>query len=323
MIALYIILGIMAFILIFFIVMGFVIESLGFSKRFDPDPLVKYYTNEEFNIEREPLKIKVGKETIRGYSYNPNSKIDDAIVVFVHGMYATIDAYNQEICTIAEAGYEVIALNHIGVGTSTGKKITGLGGSLRCLDNTIDYVKANSKYSGRKIYVVGHSWGAYAAINIRKYHSDVNKIVAIAPFVSVNRLLINLLDKSLKPFIPFITLADICRNGSYSMQSAKSLKDNSNNILVLHSKNDPMVSFDLNTGYLMDNYDNILFIISNRNAHNPTYTLEAVEYMREYTDELSCTPLDKQEELKRNTDFHKMGELNMKTMNEIISFLNK
>lgn len=323
MIALYVVLGLALAILCVFIVMGFIIQGIGFSKRFNPDPLVKYYTNLEFNIKRAPLEVKCHKETLRGFIYNKDAIKKDAVVVFAHGMYATVDAYNQEICTICQRGYEVIALNHAGVDTSTGSRLEGIGGSLKALKATIEYINNSDEYKGRKIYVVGHSWGGYAALNIRAYY-NVDKIVALAPYASANRLLLNLLPRSLKAFTPFVIFADICKNGFYcTKNAARTLRKHPGNVLVLHSTNDPMVSYELNTGYLMDKVDGVEYLIFKRNGHNPTYTEEAVEYMREYTDELSCTKPSEQNKLKEKTDFHKMGELNKDTMNEIVSFLNK
>ena len=324
MLALIIILVVLVIILIILFIAGIVAHKMLFGKRFTKDPLVSYYNNLEFNINRKPLEVKCGKNILRGYDYNYDNYSKAAIVVFSHGMWCNVDAYNQDICTIAQSGYEVIAINHTGVDTSDGSSLLGFSGSLKALDSTISLIKANPSYKDRDIYVVGHSWGAYATLNITKYHSDIKKLVAMAPFASTARLLRGLLPRPLYVLIPFVMLAEKISLGKYAnCVSLKSLNSFNGESLILHSKNDPMVNFKLNTGYLMEHNNSAQYLITEDRGHNPDYRASSVEYMNKYLTECKALKGNELTNYKKQADFHRMGELDMDIMNRIIEFLNK
>ncbi len=324
MMALIIVLVVAIILFIVLLVISLIAHNKLFGKRFTKDPLVRYYSSSDFNINRRALEIKCGKNTLRGYDYNYDKYSKSPIVVFSHGMWCNVDAYNQDICTIARAGYEVIAINHTGVDTSDGKSILGLSGSLKALDSTISYIKSNPSLKDRAIYVVGHSWGGYATLNIPYFHKDISKLVAIAPFRSVNALLRGLLAKPLYILIPFIELIEKIKCGKHGLKRALvSLKGFKGSVLILHSKNDPMINYELNTGYLMKKDLKASFLINADRCHNPNYSKEAVDYMNEYLS--TCKKLENEELVayKRQADFKKMGELDNKVMAKIIEFLDK
>ncbi|MCR5350753.1 MAG: lysophospholipase, partial [Acholeplasmatales bacterium] len=191
MIILYIILGIVGLLILLNIILFLIVlKSYNkiFNTRFEPSPLVKYYEASEYNLDSKKIEIKCENETIRGNIYTHGNYDENKIIVFVHGMNACKDAYMQEIGTLCQNGFMVLGFDHIGVYESTGK-LKGISSSVRTLDYVINYVKNNEELKDKDIYVVGHSWGAYATINIVKYHKDIKGIVALAPFVNVSSFL--------------------------------------------------------------------------------------------------------------------------------------
>ena len=79
-------------------------------------------------------------------------------------MLSDQNSYLQDIEYFCRNNYQVFGFDYIGVSSSTGKNIKGLGNSLKSLDIVISYLKLN--YPNKDIYVVGHSWGGYATTNI-------------------------------------------------------------------------------------------------------------------------------------------------------------
>ena len=171
---------------------------------------------------------------------------------------------------------------------------------------------------------MGHSWGGFATCNVIHYHKDIKKIVALAPFVSVGKVVGQSIPKGFKIIIPFVVLADYIKNGSYSFRnSIKSLKSFKGDALILHSKNDFMVKYEANTVPLMRECKNAKFLISENKYHNPDYSDDALKIMVNFYKEIKGKTAEEANEIKKRTDFIAMGKLDDEVMNSIISFLNE
>ncbi len=326
MIWLYIVLGVIGGVILISFIFAIVLHSMYFGKRFTPDPLVTYYSNSEFNIDRIAVEIPCRRETLRGYLYNPNGSIKDKLIVFNHGMGSSIDAYNQDICYFAARGYMVLGVNHIGVDTSSGRGVKGFSGSLKSLDYVLRWVDKSGLGKGKKIIVIGHSWGGFAASNITKYHPEVSKVIAISPFVSIRRMLKSSLPPFLNFLIPYIYLIDYFKCGKYAFcNSRKSLNSFNGSTLIVASRNDFMIKYDLNAGYLHHSVYGARYLINDDRYHNPNYTKDAVNYMIDYMTRLNAYKgnLEAINNLKKNTDFHRMGALDFEVMDKILKFIEE
>ena len=94
---------------------------------------------------------------------------------------AEMDVLNKEANKLFEAkDYE-------GAESSDGKDIRGFGNSLRCTDYVIRVIKNNPELKDRDIYVVGHSWGGFAASNIAGIYKDIKGVVPLSPVIGVSR----------------------------------------------------------------------------------------------------------------------------------------
>lgn len=320
MLALYIILGgILGLIIIIFIFANIFLHKI-FGTHFYKDELVNYYTNEEYNIDRKDISVKTKKGTLRGYVYNENGIIKDKIIILAHGLMSNVDAYNQEICYFAKNGYTVVALNNLGVENSDRKSMLGFSQGLYSLDHVCKYVK--EEYKDRKIIVIGHSWGGFAASNIPYYHEDIESIILLAPFISIKNLVQGRVGKSLYFIIPFLILADYFRVGRYSFRNAlKSLKNYKGKIILLASKDDKVINFDTNSKVLIDNFDVKKIITTDRN-HNPDYTKEAIYKQEQYALKLSkATTLESKNRVKKNTNYHELGELDLSILNQVLNYI--
>ena len=321
----YIALGITIFILlvvVLFIVV-FRIHNKAFNKRFMPNPLVKFYTKEEFNLDYEKIEIKYNDETIAGGLYSYGEYDNDKLIIFCHGMESCKESYMQEIGYIAQKGFLVLGFDYLGTNESTGL-IKGFGTSLKSLDIVINYIKSNDKLKNKKIYVVGHSWGGYASTNIVSLHNDIEGIVALAPALNFYRLLRSVY--KINPFFArLVVFVDKIKLGKYSNRNGlKSLKKYNGKILIIQSKDDNRVKFDTSLGLIKKELnDKAEYIILEDRMHNPDYKKESVDYLNEFLNNVFKYSGEEQIEYMKNQNYHKMGELDPVVMDGIINFLKK
>lgn len=326
MLVLYVTLGIIAGLILLLCILSAIIHHQSFGKRWEPDGIVKYYDLEEYpNLSAENIEIPTKKGKLRGKLYFYSQEKYEGILVFSHGMWGSHRAYLQEMEILARNGFKVLGIDAYGTELSDGKNINGLGSSLMTLDEVITYVKTT--YPDEKIFVMGHSWGGFAAVNIAKYHKDIEAIVAMSPFISVRQILKHQLPKFLYPTIPFLVLLDALHCGKYSFANArKTLKKSMVNTLIIHSRDDQMVPYKKATGYLENHIkkENIQYCIVDGKKHNPDYTIEALSYtqsafakMKSIENEAECL------EYRKKLDYHKMGEIDKKVFDVILDFLKK
>lgn len=309
-------------ILIILFVLAYILHNKVFGKRYIPDPLINYYTSDEFNLKSKKVNIKCGKEELIGNLYYHDNYINDKIIIFAHGMWSSTKAYIQDIAYLCNNNFMVLGFDYIGTDLSTGKSIKGLSNGLKSLDYAIRFIK--KEYPNKEIYLVGHSWGAFNSLNALKYHKDIKKVVAMAPFVSLKTVFKGMLPKSLSFLIPFVVLVEFFKCGKYSFaNSIKSLNKYAGSAYILHSKNDNMISYINNTNKIINKCKNknIVYKIVDNKYHNPNYSDEAINNLLKYSLSLNGKTNEEIIQIKNNTDFHKLGELDENIMNDIIKFL--
>lgn len=325
MIWLYVLLGVIGlFVLIFIILFIFVLKSYNkmFNKRFMPDPLITYYKMEEFNLDCKRIEINCNGEYIRGGIYTYGDYDKNKIIIFSHGMGACKDAYMQEIGTLAQKGFMVLGYDYLGTYESDGKMM-GFADSVKSLDYVINYVKNSDDLKNKEIYVMGHSWGGYATINIVKFHKDVKGVIALAPFVSVNSLLRYGIKRRSVITILMIELIELLRFGKYAdCDGLKSLKGYSGKIMLLQSTDDNQVKYEKALGYLKKNLkDKAKYVIMNDRLHNPDYTLDSIKYFNEFFSNINKYKGEELKDYFKKQNFHKMGELDSVVIDKIVNFI--
>ena len=323
---LYIILGILAFLLIFAIVAYAIAKKLHkafFIGHYYDDTRINYYTKEEFGLDFSPVEINMEDSILKGglYSY-PNYDKTKIFVVF-HGMWSGVAAYVQDIEYICHKGYQVLAMNYEGTNDSTGN-LRGLANSLRCADAIIKYVKENPLLKEREIYVYGHSWGGFAATNIPYYYKDIKGVLALAPFISISSCMKGMLPKGLWFIIPFYKIIEYGKTKKYSKANAiTSLADFKGNVVIIHSTNDKVVKFKYNTNMLKKKLSNLNYIIVDDKDHCPQYSINAVAVGRKFMEETSKMGEKEKTEYMKGFDFHSMGALDNSLLDKAFGLLLK
>ncbi|MBR2930579.1 MAG: alpha/beta fold hydrolase [Clostridia bacterium] len=250
-------------------------------KRHDPDGSVFYFDPEDFGLEYDRLDFKGDKRQIlRGRFYKKDVTHLDTLVVFEHGMGNGHKAYMREIATVCEAGYEVFAYDHTGTLESEGEHIGGFSQSLADLDHAITAVKQSGRVGGRKLAVIGHSWGGFSTMNIPALHKDIDAVVALSGYVSPIEMIRSALG-GLKGYADLLFEEVEAPFGHYAYADARySLALSATRALIIHSEDDstcPVSHFDKLKAALSGNY-NVTFMLIDGKRHNPTFTADAVVY---------------------------------------------
>lgn len=252
-----------------------------------------YYSAEDFpGLEREPFPFASPMgHRMQGYFYHFENPKPGRLVVFDHGMGGGHRSYLKEIALLAGHGYLVFAYDHTGCMESGGAGTNGFAQSLCDLDVCLNALKAHPMCAGRTVSVVGHSWGAYACLNIPAFHPEVRHVIAISGFVSVAQMLRQVLGGPLRLYRGAAFGWEKASNPDYAAcNAADALQGTDARVLVIHSGDDPVVRASLHFRPLQASLaakKNIRFLEVTGKEHNPNYTVDAVQYKRTYLAQLS------------------------------------
>ncbi len=255
--------------------------------RCDDTETVLYFSAEDFaglQSETYAFKSSMG-HTLQGYLYFYDNFIEDRLIVFDHGFGGGHRAYMKEIEKLCAHGYRVFAYDHTGCMESGGESPNGLAQSLCDLNDCITTLKADKRFTGVDISVVGHSWGAFSTLNIASLHPEISHIVALCGFVSVEEMINTFFAGPLKGYRKAVLALEQKSNPKFfTFNAVESLKNSNVRALLIYSENDHLcrrVHYDiLKEG--LDKKENVRFLFVQNKGHNPNYTTDAVKLLGEF-----------------------------------------
>ena len=325
-IVLIVVASVLLFLILVLLGVAIFFQRMMFKNRFKLNPLQGVYTKEILGLDARPIEIPMKGIKMRGFIYSKGEVDPNKIVVYCHGMWSCHDSYLQNIGYIAAKGYDVIGFDYEGVESSDGKDIRGFGNSLRCTDYVIRYIKNNPELKDRDIYVVGHSWGGFAASNIAGIHKDIKGVVPLSPVIGISELMKGLLPKWMGFMAYIFEFVDSLRCGKYSyMNAIKSLNDYEGKVLFIHSSDDPTVKIDYSTNYVQrkTKNKNIKYFVLTDRRHQPHYTLEACDKLQAFKEKMNGLSNDELDELLRGADFLSMGAVDPEVMDKIVELIKE
>ena len=303
--------------------------------RYDDEGYIKYFSAADFpGLQAEPFRFTSVKNTLRGFWYRCGGERNE-LIVFCHGVGGGHRSYMTEIALLCGRGYTVLAYDNTGCFDSGGRDIGGFGQSLADLDAAVKALKADGAWEKfSRVFVMGHSWGGYAAANIPKYQSGFEKAVVISGFVSVERMLLTQTAgaKTAKDRFTFRRLCAFEKKACPAYFGANALdavNEGKTKYLFAHSKDDPVVPYAEHTRYIRENAksDAEYLIVSGR-MHNPNYTADAVVYMSEVLGGFQAAQkagkmktLDEKEAYFKDTDWRRMTAQDEGFWDRVCAFL--
>ena len=252
--------------------------------RADETGAIFYYAHEDFpGLQRQAYPVRSSKgHTLSGYLYFREGYRADRLVIFEHGIGSGHRGYMKEINLLTEHGFRIFAYDHTGCMESGGETTGGLCHSLVDLDDAISALKRDEAFRSLDISVMGHSWGAFSTLNIAAFHPEISHLVAISGFRSFAAMTRQAFGGLLKKTGKRIYREEAALNPRYSgVDAVETLKNTSAKALILHSEDDPIVSYKehfLTMREALSDRENITFYSVDGKRHNPNYTCDAVAY---------------------------------------------
>ena len=309
----------------------------GFQKsinRYDELPYLSYFRYTDFdNMHADAYVFKSGDNTLRGNVYYYDGYQKDVIVIFCHGIGGGHSSYMSEINYLCKSGFKVLAYDNTGCVSSDGKDILALASSLRDLDNAIISLKESLEYKNKKIYVMGHSWGGFAASNIYNFQK-VNKIVAVSPFISIKQIYKDFFTDFKRLFVPrIVQLEGQAVGKKYAKSKAyDALNKEYAKGLIIHSEDDNLVFYKSTTKVLKEkvNNPNVKLLVLKDKDHHPLFTLDAVNYYNQVFGtfnklvlEHKLETLEAKKEYFKSVDFLRIVKQDDEVWKQIIDFLKE
>lgn len=261
-------------------------DKMVFGRRADKNPLLKYFTAEDFGLTAQSVSLPKG---LKGFVYSEKeaTKIGK-LIIFCHGMGPGHIAYTTEIAYFCNLGYKVLAVDSRGCNFSDGKSIKGMYSGVETVIAAIDFAKKNKDGlfgESPEIYLVGHSWGAYSAL-CASAKRKVEGVVAISspctPSKTIQEGAAGFISKPLSVVLrPFWWLVGFLKYGAKgNSNAAHSAMKNGAPTLIIHGDKDKVVS-SVQAVYYKAEGENITKLFVNGKAHNPYNTENAERLLSE------------------------------------------
>lgn len=301
------------------------IHSNLFGSRCETKPGIKYFHACDYkNLRTTKFSFKNSNGFILNGFYYYYDPIDfNSLILFCHGMGGGHEAYLNEIEFFARYGYTVLSFDYQGTIFSEGDKVGGFLQGLSDVDECLEVIKKENHFNN--IYLVGHSWGAFNAMNVIKFHPEVKKVVAMSGFLSLKQIFSDSIPFPLKFLYRGLKKIEEKDHEKYKdIDSLNSLSSFKGKALLLHSVEDDIVDFYNSFQFIKDcnNNKNISFKECTGKYHNVSYKIESVNALRSYLKKLEQLSTDEEKiALADKTDFTKLCDLDFGLMNEIINFL--
>ena len=284
------------FLIISFII-GYYITSSEMKKNFGrgdyPDPnltVTWFYDHYENDYPREEVNFKSGDITLKGYLYGMDNK--KGLIIFAHGIGSGHEFYLSLITNLVDRGWSVFAYDCTGSGYSEGDGTNGLAQSVIDLDNALAFAESDSRTKDMDMFVLGHSWGGYAAAAVLNFDHNVKASVTISgyntPFAELAETCDDSYGAAGKLLYPLVWLYNKVEFGKNSSLSAvDGINKSDIPVLVIHGKNDEVIHYNgasiiaQKEKITNPNAEFYTFSDEDRSGHNSIFsTAEYVEYKK-------------------------------------------
>ena len=311
-----------------------------FVPRFDKDGIVPYLSYKDFdnlNYFEGEFKNSIGIN-IAYFAYYYDNYKKDKFILFTPGIGPGHTAYVREIERLAKEGYFVLSIDYCGCDKSEGLAMNSINEPTRDVLDFIKFIRNTSDerlndIKDLEIVLVGHSLGAYTALNVINLSPDIKKAVIMSGFIS---LLLELKGATKIPFgIVFSSITKYEKKANkefYKINNLRYLKNTNDKILFIHSIDDKIVPYKTSTYKVQKNNKNpnLEFLIVDGKDHTPHYSSDAVKYMKEtfstYSNlvkENKLNTLEEKQAFMKEKDLFKMTEPDEEVYKYILAHIEK
>lgn len=277
------------------IVVGYVITCVEMNKNFGRGDYPEkrfaatyFYDHYENDYPRQEVSFLSGENTLKGYIYGGSN--DKGLIVFAHGIGGGHEYYLKLLTKLVDDGWRIFAYDATGSGNSEGEGSKGLAQSVIDLDLALDFTESDPELGKMDTYVLGHSWGGYAAAAVLNFDHDIKGCVSMSgyntPYEQLAESCDSMFGKASFLLYPFIWTYNKMKFGKDSSWSAvDGINKTDIPVLVIHGSNDEIIGFE-NSAIIAHkdeitnpNVEYKVFSEEGRNGHNTYfYTPEYKEY---------------------------------------------
>ena len=136
------------------------------------------YERVQHKLLRSEFFYTVNDVKLKGYYYEASQS--KGLIVLSHGMKSGADDYLPIIEYMVNAGYNVFSYNCTGTYESEGDDLVGMCQSVIDLEGTLAYIQSVDALSKMPLFLIGHSWGGYAATSVLSLRKEVRACASIA-----------------------------------------------------------------------------------------------------------------------------------------------
>ncbi|MDR1805413.1 MAG: lysophospholipase [Clostridium sp.] len=254
-------------------------------------PFSPYLSYEDIDKEaypREQFAFSSGENTLAGFEYGSGGT--RGLVVVAAGKGGSGDDYIGFITHFVDGGYTVISYDKTGVARSEGETLLGLYQPVRDLDALLSYIEGQGKYGGLPMYLLGHSMGGYGVCAVLSRGHRVNAVVSMAGYNDGAALYtdqgLQMFGKKYYLLLPHFLAIQKITFGDDMAAAVDSINATDTPVLVIHGKNDEMVTCDTLSIYSQRDKitnPNVRYVLT-EGDHEWLYSSKAAEEYRRQTE---------------------------------------
>lgn len=314
-----------------------------FGKRIDlySYPFGGYLIDDFPNLKYEDRNFITSKGiTLRGrlFTQKQKSKETKSLIIFSHGLGPGYDGYIGEIDYLVQSGYDVFAYYNTGTGKSGGESIVGFPQSVIDLSYALDYVLEDRHLRTLPLGLYGHSWGAYAVMNVLNLDYPIRAVVERSGPVSSKRIMrsvaINKAGRKAIPLLPFISYVENLKTGKiHKLNAIDGINKSDAEILLMHSEDDEVVPIDTSPFNYLSRIKNPkvrTMLFSNKGHHvvksnrGLKYSVEKNKEYNELSEKYNGEiPYEEKEKFGKSVDNKLYFELDFTVMQDITNFYDE
>ena len=213
------------------------------------------------------LSLKVGHDTVNGFKWTTPGKQTDKTILICHGFDSNSYRFAEYIKPLLDEGFNVIAFDAPGHGTSTGKTITVLLYSAM--------IKLINEKHGPLYGIMAHSFGGLAAVLALEENEELacEKLVLIAPSTETTHAIetffnyIRLAPKVRKEFL--ILIEQLSGNPVHWFSVSRAIHGITPQTLWIHDKQDFITPYRHMEQLRVDKPKHVTFEITEGLGHSP------------------------------------------------------
>ncbi len=315
----------------------FFIYDYYFGKRIIHDnTYFEYLSEQNINFVKEEISFNSdNNQVLHGAFYSQTGNdTPKGLVVWVHGMGVSHENYLAEIEWLTKENYVVFSYDNTGVEDSEGDTLKGLTQAPIDLKYALDYLKDSEQYNELPTILVGHSWGGFAvsAVSELGLPFEVDGIVSLAGFWQnvnvIEDIAKNYVGETVMLIHPFLVIYEKMIFGeNAALNGLDGLSNTNAPVLMIHSKDDEVVSFDGNFEVYKEMYEEdprFTFIEYEDSGHKLTVNADSYERIHDIMHHQVEHDENSEEFLKLNEErLSLIGDFNLDVMNNILDFCDE